>query len=184
MRNQRRQTAIEALTERTGAPNAVLAIDLQQHERPLLGEIRAAELEASGLVRAVHEAHMPATDPRHGPRTVDRRRDGQALDARRQSTEIDREAGPVARRHRQRHPAAGRGRLVEEGHIALIGEPTPGIQPETGEIEDQAGRVDRHAQREALTVRHQIRDPGALSARELHQTLTPCCNARARNPPA
>jgi hypothetical protein len=81
---------------------------------------------------------VAAAQLRHGGRAIDGGRDDQALDGagKRSSWKRKPAASPDARRF---HAAARRARLVEESHVALVGQLAGGIEAETGKVQRQPG---------------------------------------------
>jgi len=82
---------------------------------------------------------VAAAQLRHGGRAIDGGRDDQALDGGRQTVQLEAETGRIAGRRRRFHAAARRARLVEESHVALVGQLAGGIEAETGKVQRQPG---------------------------------------------
>lgn len=159
MPHQRVQPAVEALANGHEAPAAVLAIQLAQHDRPLAGEVAAAEVEAREFALRTDEAQATRLQLRHERAAVGAGHDAEPFDPGRQAGEPEAKAPGV-----DGNGAARRRRLVEEGHVALVGQLAAGVEREAGEVQRQALRRQAGLQD---AVRSRLRQGQALAAFQL-----------------
>ncbi|MNQ40745.1 hypothetical protein D3C85_544060 [compost metagenome] len=139
IRDQRIEAAIETLAHGHEAPAPVLAVELAQHDGFFLRKIGTRIRVAGQFSAAVEQPQMAAAQLRHRGVAIDGGRDDQALDGRRQAVQLVAETGCIAGRRRGFHAATRRTGLVEESHVAVIGQLAAGVEAETGEIQRHAG---------------------------------------------
>lgn len=137
MPHQRGQSAVEPLSDRHEAPPSVPAVELAEHDCLLLREVAAGEHEPGERAGRAVQSQVTVGQLRHGAAAIDAGGDDDPLDLRRQHREAEQETVHRTPLAPQRHAAAGRGGLVEEGHVAVVRQPAAGIDPETGDVQRQ-----------------------------------------------
>ncbi len=162
---QRVEPAVEALSDR-GEPPYVLEIEVAQHHGALGGELATVERVAGHLLAARDDAEVPGGDLRHLSGAVDRRRERQLLDLRRDPVERDAEGLRVARLRAEKLDGLfGRLRLVEEDEVPVVRKPFVGVQTEAADVEAQSGAGDLHTYVQ-IGARGEVTDLGLVAALE------------------
>ncbi len=162
---QRVEAAVEALAD-GGEPPDVLQIEVAQHHGTLGGELRTGEGVAGHFLTARDDTEVTGGDLRHLPGAVERRREGQLLDLRRDPVERHTEGLRVARLGaEQLDGLLGGLRLVEEDEVPVVREPLLGVQTEAADVERQSGAGDLHAYVQ-IGARGEVTDLGLVAALE------------------
>jgi len=120
--HQRIEAAIETLAHGHAAPAAILAVNFCQHDGFFLREIRPGKCKAGQFAPTRLQAHVASLQLRHHTAAIDGGRHDEAVYAGRQARQLQGKLGRVAATAGTRlHAAARRARLVEKGHVALVG---------------------------------------------------------------
>lgn len=162
---QRVKAAVEALPH-GGEPPDVLQVEVAQHHGTLGGELRTGERIPGHLLAARDNTEVPGGDLRHLPGAVDRRRERQLLDLRRDPVERDAEGLRVTRLGAKELDGFFGGlRLVEEDEVPVVRKPFVGVQTEAADVEGQSGTGDLHTYVQ-IRARGEVTDPGLVAALE------------------
>jgi hypothetical protein len=162
---QRVEPAVEALSDR-GEPPYVLEVEVAQHHGAFGGELATVEGVAGHLLAARDDAEVPGGDLRHLSGAVDRRREGQLLDLRRDPVERDAEGLRVARlRTEKLDGLLGGLRLVEEDEEPVVRKLFVGVETEAADVEAQSGAGDLHTYVQ-IGARGEVTDLGLVAALE------------------
>lgn len=162
---QRVETAVEALSHRGEAPD-VLEVEVAQHHGALGGELGTAERVPGHLLAARDDTEVSGSDLRHLSGAVDRRRERQLLDLRRNPVESDPEGLRVARlRAEELDGLLGGLRLVEEDEVLVVRQPFVGVQTEAADVEGESGAGDLYAYVQ-VRARGEVTDLGLVAALE------------------
>lgn len=159
------EAAVEALPH-GGEPPYVLEVEVAQHHGTFGGELGTAERVPGHLLAARDDAQVSRGYLRHLSGAVDRRREGQLLDLRRDPVEGDPEGLRVARlRAEQLNGLLGGLRLIEEDEVPVVRQPFLGVQTEAADVEGESGAGDLHTYVQ-IGARGEVTDLGLVAALE------------------
>lgn len=162
---QRVEAAVEALPH-GGEPPDVLEVEVAQHHGTFGGEFGTAERVPGHFLTAGDDAEVSRSYLRHLSGAVDRRREGQLLDPRRDPVEGDPEGLRVTRlRAEQLDGLLGGLRLVEEDEVPVVRKPFVGVQAEAADVEGESGAGDLHTYVQ-IGARGEVTDLGLVAALE------------------
>lgn len=159
MRDECVETAIESLPDRTEAPGAILAIELEKHHSTLASEQGTGEVKAGRGLAVCQNFEAAGRQLAHLPLAIDCQGDGQYLDGCRQGRQVKGEAPGRA----EGDAAAGGPGLIEERHVTFIGKLSLSVQPEAGAVHQGAARTEGEFDDEIAPEADSI-ESGALAA--------------------